>query len=290
MLDVLTAEEDEQRNGDGPEDVHHRGVDGEGADGAQIGFEQTPRCLTEASHLPGFHAEGLHNADAGDGFVQQVMDFGELVLPFASGGADPVSNPAGGQDDERHENNQDPGQPAAKSHYYDSGEKEGKKLLKKFGQHAGHGELHALHVIDDGRQQRAGGMLLKEANGAAQRGGVKFIAEIGNHAKAGIVGQIGATEIQHALQQCGGDQRKRDDGPYVVEVFGDEGLELDVTSHDGDGKQWKIASLRSGIQHLVEDGADEQQAEGIQQSYQGHRDHRCQQVEPIGLEVSEKAV
>ncbi len=108
MLDVLTAEEDEQRNGDGPEDVHHRRVDGEGADGAQIGFEQTPRCFTEASHLPGLHAEGLHNANAGDGFVQQVMDFGELVLPFASGGADPVSNPAGGQDDERHENNQAP--------------------------------------------------------------------------------------------------------------------------------------------------------------------------------------
>ena len=129
MLDVLAAEEDEQRDGDGSEDVHHRRVDGEGADGAQIGFEQTPRSLTEAPHLPGLHAEGLHNANAGNGFVQQVMDFGELVLPFASGGADPISNPAGRQDYERHENDQDPGQPAAQSDDHDGGEEEGKKLL-----------------------------------------------------------------------------------------------------------------------------------------------------------------
>ena len=43
--------------------------------------------LAEAEGLPRLHAEGLDDADAGNGFVQDVLDFGELVLALARGGA-----------------------------------------------------------------------------------------------------------------------------------------------------------------------------------------------------------
>ena len=40
----------------------------------------------------------------------------------------------------------------------------------------------------------------------------------------------------------------------------------------------------------VENGADQQQAECVQQSYQRHRDDRGQQVKPVRLEIPEQAV
>ena len=35
--------------------------------------------------LPELHREGLHDAIAGDGLVQDVLDLGQLVLPVARG-------------------------------------------------------------------------------------------------------------------------------------------------------------------------------------------------------------
>ena len=55
----------------------------------RLALEQAPRCLAEAPGLPCLHAEGLHDADAGDGLVQDVLDLGQLVLSVARGRAHP---------------------------------------------------------------------------------------------------------------------------------------------------------------------------------------------------------
>ena len=89
-VDAVATQQDQQRDGDRAEDVHHRRADGCGADGAQVGAEQAPGSLAEAARLPRFHAERLHDAHAGDGFVQDVLDLGQLVLTLASGAADPA--------------------------------------------------------------------------------------------------------------------------------------------------------------------------------------------------------
>ena len=146
---------------------------GGGADRAQVGLEQAPGGFAEAPRLPGFHAERLHDAHAGDGFVQDVLDLGQLVLPLrvvlrtrcpmrradiSTNGTKMTSTQAS--------------RPPKRT-TTTRGEEEGEELLKKLRQHGRNGVLHALDVVDDRRQQRAGRVLLEERDRAPQRRGVE---------------------------------------------------------------------------------------------------------------------
>ena len=124
-----------------------------------------------------------------------------------------------------HEEQQNPRQLAAQGHHYAGGKDQGEKLLQKFRQHRGHGKLHALDIVDQGRNNGAGSVLLEEGDGAAQNGVVEVIAQVGDHAEAGIVHQVGSAVIEDTLQQRGNYQREGHDVPRIVEVGGDNLLQ-----------------------------------------------------------------
>ena len=145
-----------------------------------------------------------------------------FVLALARGGAHTLADAPRRHNNDRHEDDQHPGQASAQHDNHQRSEDEGKELLEKFSQHAGHRELHLLDVVDDRRQQRARGMLLEERDRAPQRRGVQLVAQVGDHAVAGIVHQIGAAVIEDALQHRGGDQREGDNRPHVMKVFGNK--------------------------------------------------------------------
>jgi len=85
---------------DGADGIHQRRADGLDAHVAQIGAEEATRGCLEAHHLPDFGVEGLHDAIAGHGFVQDVLDLGQLVLTGACAGAYfPADLARGGDDD-----------------------------------------------------------------------------------------------------------------------------------------------------------------------------------------------
>ena len=287
VLDVFASHQDEHRDGDGAEDVHHGRADGISAHRAQVRLEQTPGGFAEAGGLPGLHGEGLHDADAGDGLLQNVLDVGDLVLAFAGGGADALADSPRRHDDNGNEDGEHPGQASAKQDDHDGGKQEGEELLQEFRHHGGNGVLHAIDVAHNGGQQGAGGMLLEKRHRAPQGGGVEFVAQIGNHAEAGVVGQVGAEVVEHALQDGGGDQRKGHHGPDIVKVLGNEPAQLDGLMGNGHAKQGQIAALGRGIQHPVENGADEQEAKGFEDPDQRHGQHRREYLEPVRLEVSE---
>ncbi len=73
-------------------------------------------------------------------------------------------------------------------------------------------------------------MLLKEGDGAAQDGFVEVVAQVGDHAEAGVVGEIGSSVVADTLECRGGDEEEGDDGPVIVEVRGDEALEVNMKS------------------------------------------------------------
>ena len=91
-VDRVASEEKQQGDGHGSDEVHERRADGLGAHRAEVGAEETARGLAEAEQLPELHVEGFDDAVAGDGFVQDVLDFGELVLAFAGGLADAAAD------------------------------------------------------------------------------------------------------------------------------------------------------------------------------------------------------
>ena len=63
--------------------VHQRRTDGLNAHAAEIGAKKTGSRFLEAQNLPQFRVEGLDDAIAGNRFMQDVLNLGQLVLPGA---------------------------------------------------------------------------------------------------------------------------------------------------------------------------------------------------------------
>src|SRR5208283_378219 len=182
VLDVLAAHKDQHRDGDGAEDVHHWRTHSLGAHRTQVCHKKPARGFAETARLPGFHRESLHDADASNGLLQYVLDIGDLVLPFARGGAHPLTDPPRRHDHEGNEDGEHPCQASAQQDHDGRGEQEGEELLQELRQHRGQRVLHPVNVAHDRRQQRAGGVLLEERDRALQRGLIEFVAQVCDHA------------------------------------------------------------------------------------------------------------
>ena len=126
----------------------------------------------------------------------------------------------------------------------------------------------------------------KKRDGAPQNGVVEIIAQVGDHAEAGIVHQVGSAVIEDPLQQSGSHQREGDDVPCIVEVRGDNLLQAyaETRSEEGDGAVGRI-----GVEHAVENRTDQQETEGIQKAHAGHQDDRRKRLQPIRLHVTQQA-
>ena len=112
---LVAADEEEHGNGDGADGVHQGRTDGLNAHAAQVGAEQATGRFLEAQNLPQLGVERLHDAIAGDGFMQNVLNLGELVLTGAGAGANFPADLARGCDDHRNEQHQRPAELSAQS-------------------------------------------------------------------------------------------------------------------------------------------------------------------------------
>ena len=220
-VDLAAAQQQQQRDGDGSEDIHQRRAQRLRQHDPQIGAKQPLGRRGKARILPPLHAEGLHNAVAGDGLVQNVLDIGQLVLP----GAGPVTHlPADacpGKNDERNKQQQQPGEFPAQLGRHDSSKNQDEELLQEFRQHARYRVLHFFHVVDDGRDQRAGGMSLKKCYGTPQHRVVQVVAQVGQDSQAGVVHQKSAGVVEDPFQHGGCDQGKGHYRPRIMEAAGD---------------------------------------------------------------------
>jgi hypothetical protein len=99
----------------------------ESMSGELIAWARTERRLARKSRRAAF----FDDAVAGDGLVQDVLDFGELVLAAARGLAYAAANLARGADHNGQEDEQDPGEFAAVADDHDDGEDEGEELLQE---------------------------------------------------------------------------------------------------------------------------------------------------------------
>ena len=269
--------------------VHQRRADGLHAHTLQVRGEQSLGRATKAVHLPPLHAESLDDAVARDGFVQDVLDLRQLVLPGACGGAHAAADATRGGDNDRHKQQQHPGQLTA---IVDGGaghEHERKNLLQSVAEHGRHSGLHTLDVVDQGRQQGARGVLLEERSRAPQHRAVQVVAQVGNHAEAGVVDQVGAAVIAYRLEQRGRDQRVGHDRPGVVKVAGNEEVQIERSMEAWQRKAQQIGRTRIGIEHLIEDRLDEHHAQRRHGAHHGQQHYGRDREQRVRPHVAEQA-
>ena len=129
-------------------------------------------------------------------------------------------------------------------------------------------------------------MLLEKGDGAPQDGVVKIVAQVGDHAEAGIVHQVGSAIIEDPFEQSRSDQGESDDRPFVVEVRGNNLLQAYA---EAGTEERNLPVGRIGVEHAFENGADQQEAEGVQKTHAGHQDDRGKRLQPIRLHITHQA-
>ena len=238
MENLIAPDEQEHGNCHRSNAVHQRRTDGLDAHVAQIGAEQPASGRLEAQNLPQFGIEGLHDAIAGDGLMQDVLNLRKLILAGACTRPHFAADFARGCDDDGNEQHQRPAKLSAQANNEDQAHNKGEKLLQEFADHGTERGLHAVHIVDQCRENCSGGMLVKEAGGPAHRDFVKMIAKIGNCAEAGIVDQVSPEIIAEALGQRGDHKCKCHHTPGIMHVheMGNQGPKVEVPSAVGKSK------------------------------------------------------
>src|SRR5580698_5861283 len=176
VRDAVPAQQQQQSDGNRAKYIHERRADGSGCHRTQVSAEEILRGLAKARDFPGLHAEGFDNAISGDGFMQDILHVSQLVLTGPRSRAYAPADAYRGKNDEWDEQQQYPGKLPPQHDHQHGGKCESKKLLQELRQHARHGELHTLDVVDDGRDQRTRRMLLKKRRRPAQNGVIQIIA------------------------------------------------------------------------------------------------------------------
>jgi hypothetical protein len=105
----------------GAKNIHQRRTD-RGSRPRSAGWRGTNAAPPAKSrYFPRFHIEGFHDAVAGNGFVQNVLHVGQLILSAPGRAADAAADLARRKNDERDEEQQRPGQLPAQHHHQHGG-------------------------------------------------------------------------------------------------------------------------------------------------------------------------
>src|SRR5262249_35607913 len=151
LFDLVATDEEEKRDSYGANHIPQRGAKGLGAPKTQVGGEQSPRNSAEAATFPALPVKSLYDVIANDSLVQQVLNFGELVLSQPCGVTHLRTNLARRRNHYRNEQDENPGQLSA-AYYDDTGQKEKREqLLQELSQDSRHRVLHTLNIVDDRR-------------------------------------------------------------------------------------------------------------------------------------------
>ena len=163
MENFIAPDEEHHGNGHRADRIHQGRTDGLNAHAAQVGAKEPLGSLLEAQDLPQLGVEGLYDAVAGNGFMQNILDFGQLVLAGASARAHLAANLARGGDHDGNEEQKRPAELPAKADDKDQSHDKGEKLLQKLADDRAERNLHAVYVVDERREDGAGGMAVEKS-------------------------------------------------------------------------------------------------------------------------------
>jgi hypothetical protein len=132
-------------------------------------------------------------------------------------------------------------------------------------------------------------VFLEERDAAAQDGFVEVVAEIGDHPESGVVHKVGAAIIAEPLDESRDHEGDCDDDPVIVKMGGHEVAQVELIMGAGDDEKRDSALRGVRVEDAIEDGFDEQQPEGFEQTDSGHEDDGKEGLQRVGPEIAEQA-
>ena len=132
-------------------------------------------------------------------------------------------------------------------------------------------------------------MFGKKCCRAPQQGGVKVVAQIGDHAEAGVIHKICAGVVADSFEDGGRNQRESHDRPGIREMRRHELLEVDRVMRAGDHEELNVLRAGRGIQHPIKYGTNQQIFEGVESADGGHEQNRRKYLPPVRHRVADQA-
>src|SRR5580698_1476328 len=117
-----------------------------------------------------------------------------------------------------------------------------------------------------------------------------MVAQVGNHAKTGIVNQVRAKVVTESFEYRGDYQRKSHYVPCVMQVHemvnNDSQIEMPsaIGKPESDGTLGRVRS-----QNLVEYGLEEQGAKGVKHADQRQQQHARDPLQRVREPITQKA-
>src|ERR1700733_399823 len=235
-INLFPPEQKQQRNRNRAKNIHQRRTDRDRSHRTKISPEQPLGGFAKARNFPAFHAEGFHNAVAGNRLVQNILNVSQLVLTSPRGVPHPAPDSSRGKNYHWHEQNQNPRKLPSQRDHHQRSKNKGKELLQKFRQHTRHRVLDPLDVIHDGRNQSPGGVPGKECCRALQDRIIQIVSQVRDHSESRVVHQVRARIVTNSLQHGGGYQGKGHHRPRILKVRRNELLQINRMSASWNGK------------------------------------------------------
>ena len=132
-------------------------------------------------------------------------------------------------------------------------------------------------------------MLRKKCSGASQQGGVKIVAQIGDHAETGMIHQIRTGVVANAFENGRGNQCKSHDAPGIREMRGHELLQVDRAVRSGNHEKLNVLRPRRGTQDSIQDWTHQQVFESVKATDRRHEQNRGQDLPPVRERVADEA-
>ena len=243
-------------DGHGAKNFHERRRYGLGAHPTQTDPEQSARSVLELFDFKRLHGEGLNDANAREGLLQDVVQLPHLVLAAAAGSANVTSEFRRGKNHQWNQDHGDERQPPIIIKERPQQEHQAERLLQHVRRRLRNGKLNALDVAGDRRHQAARGVPGEEGDGLLDQLGIEKIAKVAHHRVADIIDEIGGKEFRNAF-----GQRYANDGdchniPNIVDPVGKDILEVNRVMEVGYLKEDNPCSGGAGRKDLIENRLD----------------------------------
>ena len=141
--------------------------------------------MADTARFFGLTGEGFDLADAGQVVVEDGVQIAELLLAVAEGGAHESGIEAQRENDQRDGDRAEQGQLPVQAEQHGGDADQGDQVDHHVGDGMGDELLEQVGVVDHVGHQRAGLLVLVEAQGEALHVVVDVLAHVGDHAPTG---------------------------------------------------------------------------------------------------------
>src|ERR1700687_492777 len=289
VLDLIAGIQNEQRDNQGAQQIHHRSGCRRGANPAHILTQQPLRRMLEFGDFEIFHSEGLHDAVPADGLLQDLAQVSQSGLAIFRRAANLLSQFAHRHDDQRHQDGR------ALRHlpveHDDDRQKYNQReaFLEQVGQVFRERDARSLHVVDRRGEQASGRIDLKKSNRLADDLGVHLIPQPGHRRLPHVLDLRHAQILGDAFRNIKKDYRKRKNSPHVVDAGRKKPVEIDGMavrkSH-----QWQSRTNNGWVKNVVKSRPEHQRHDAVRQRRESRQHHAHRQPKGVRPHVTQQSL